>query len=544
MPDTVEPEDATSQPAAAAAVEGGSTSRKQAAEESKEQVTFSEPATDTETEQPTDAEPNDAPPSSENARLSSDSATDAAATADTAADTASSPAAAPAESTAEGAVSVDDTKPDEPADAATATLSIRVGSATVAASTAVASGGKSVKGKKAAGKAAKSAATPQKTPTAAATKTTKTSRPTSSSSSATTTARKAASQPPLSVAVDSSTSQPATARIGSLSVPSPALRSSRSPRSSITSALPSPSKQRTIEETLAYWPLPTPREGGLPLSPLFGLVLDCRVEAVLAHIASIPIHERLEAVNCYDGSGNTPLMYALAEGKQAMLELLLDYGCDVNGVNERRNCPLHLAVHHGWKRALHTLIEYGANIKQENWEHQQPHQMHKSTDKQQQYLTLLNAAHEATQAKVAAKQLLVVEREVRGYYRAMFDLLDTEGLGGLSWYRVRAVMEVVLAEREKQRAADNPPAVVRLTAADREKLREKEKEAAGVAGEAGGTGAAVEVDWVGRWFSELDVDHNGVLSFNEFLSAVMSWRSEQEKEQKKGAGKGKSKKKK
>ena len=277
------------------------------------------------------------------------------------------------------------------------------------------------------------------------------------------------------------------------------------------------------------------------LSPLFQYAVDGRAESVLSYIASIPIHDRLEAVNCYDGSGNTPLMYALVDGKQACLELLLDYGCDVNGVNERRNCPLHLAVHHGWKRAIHTLIDYGANIKQENWEHQQPHQMHKSTDKQQAYLTLLNAAHEATQARVASKQLLIVEREVRCYYRAMFDLLDVDRLGVLSWYRVKSVMGVVLSERDKQRLLDNPPAVVRMTAVEREKVKEKEKEAGGASGEVAG-GVVVEVDWVSRWFSELDADHNGVLSFNEFLSAVMAWRSEQEKEQKKGAGKGKKKK--
>jgi len=306
------------------------------------------------------------------------------------------------------------------------------------------------------------------------------------------------------------------------------------------SALPSPSKQRTVEETLAYWPLPTPREAGQSLSPLFQLVLDGRAEAVLAYIASIPIHDRAEAVNCYDGSGNSPLVYALVDGKQSCLELLLDYGSDVNGVNERRNCPLHIAVHYGWKRAIHTLIDYGANIKQENWEHQQPHQMHKSTDKQQAYLTLLNAAHEATQGRVASRQLLVVEREVRCYYRAIFDLLDSDGVGGLGWYRVKAVMDVVLSERDKQRLADNPLPVVRLTAAEREKVREKEKEAGAAGGEVGCVG--LEVDWVGKWFSELDVDHNGVLSFNEFLSAVVSWRSEQEKEQKKGAGKGKKKK--
>ena len=547
MPDTAEAEIATPQPAAAAA-EGSSTARKRS-EETKEQVTFSEPVAEMETQQQTDEEEQNAPTdsdtssSSTNATSTIASPTHDSSSAETAAsDDTATDATIASTTAADNATSIDqpkhDTEPDNTTDTSPEVpMSIRIGSPSESPPKA-ADG--SAKAKKSTPKSPNkpAAASPKKSSTA-----NKSSRPPSSSSSAATTARKAANastHTPLTVAVDS-TSSPPSARAAGLSVPSPSMRSSRSPRSSIVSALPSPSKQRTIEETLAYWPLPTPKDAGQPLSPLFQLVLDGRADGVLSYIVSIPIHDRLEAVNCYDGSGNSPLMYALVDGKQACLELLLDYGCDVNGVNERRNCPLHLAVHYGWKRAIHTLIEYGANIKQENWEHQQPHQMHKSTDKQQTYLTLLNAAHEATQAKVAARQLLVVEREVRCYYRAMFDLLDVDGLGVLSWYRVKAVMDVVLAERDKQRLLDNPPPVTRLTAAERDKLREKDKEVGAGSAEAG-VGAAVEVDWVGKWFSELDVDHNGVLSFNEFLGAVMAWRSEQEKEQKKATGKGKKKK--
>ena len=561
MPDTDEAEAVAPQPAAAAgedgstARRGGNTARKEAVEEAKEQLAFGEPAADADAERLTGNERGDA--ASADDALSPDSTATADSTKQEAtandeliAESSQPAAAAQAAEAIESVATAEQpltsgAQQSDAADIVATSLSIRVGSPGDTETVAVDTASKPAKGKKSTSKA--KPAKPAKTPTAVAATPGKTltasksPRPPSTSTSAATTARKATTQPPLSVAIDS-TSQPASARVAAgLFVPSPAARTSRSPRASITSNLPSPSKQRSVEETLAYWPLPTPREAGQALSPLFHLVLEGRADGVLAHIASIPIHERLEAVNCYDGSGNSPLMYALQDGRQAVLELLLDYGCDVNGANERRNSALHLAVHHQWKRCVSTLIEYGCNIKSENWEHQQPHQMLKAAERQQAVLTQLNAAHEATQAKIAAKQLLVVEREVRCYYRAMFDLLDADGLGALSWFRVKQLMETVLAEREAQRLADNPPTVVRHTAAEREKAREKEKEAGG--GEAGGGGgAAAEVDWVGRWFGELDADHNGVLSFNEFLSAVLAWRAELEKDSKKaGKGKGKGK---
>ena len=323
------------------------------------------------------------------------------------------------------------------------------------------------------------------------------------------------STPTISIArpaLTVSPSQPATARRASVQA----------------SPLSSPARVRTVEETLGYWGAPPP---GAPL--LISLCHENRLDAVLDLLQATPLHERWRLVNGYDAVGNSALFYSLQPTHSALLSLLLDYGADVNHVNDKRNAALHLAVHFSLRRAMSGLIDCGANIRLENWEHQQPHAILKSPDRIAQAQQWLNSAYDAYQEKVRSGQVTTLEPQLRAYYRGLFDVADRDRLGVLTWAAVEGVVRTALREREERREREAPKVVVRMTAAERAKEREKDaqRDAAPVVG----------VDWVLEWFRAIDVDHNGVLSFAEFLNAVVALKAEQERDDKKATRKKKTK---
>ena len=322
-----------------------------------------------------------------------------------------------------------------------------------------------------------------------------------------------------------------------VSVDTPSASTQPTSRQPVTSALSSPSKARTVEETLGFWSVPM-ASATRPLSPLLTLCADNRYAAVMDHMRSLPLHLRQAECCRYDAHGNTALFYCLQPSHSALLSLLLEYGSDVNHVNDKRNTALHLAVWLQQRRAMQTLIEAGANMKVENWEHQQPHAILRSSEKAQQAQNFLNSCYDAHQQRLAEGTVAQpVQPEVRGYFRGVFDVMDAAGLGCLTFPQVEGMLRARLQEREEKRERDNPRPVVRNTIAEREKERErqaKEREA--------GLNAAAPVDYVLQWFGAMDADHNGVISFSEFLAAVMSWKAEQDKEEKKTKGKGKKKK--
>ena len=344
----------------------------------------------------------------------------------------------------------------------------------------------------------------------------------SSSSPSPTSSSPVTPRPPSKPSTPTASSRP------HLTVTPSAPSTSRRP-SAIATPLPSPPHARTTEETLGFFGHPPPPSS----PPIHSLCSDNRYDAVLDLLHTTPLHLRTRLVNLLDPHHNTPLYYTLLTLQHApLLTLLLDYGADPNHVNAQRNSPLHIACHLGQRRAIHSLIEGGAHIKVENWEHQQPHQMVKAPGGAAVMQGVLNAAWEGWQERVKGGGVpgAGMDREVRGYYRGVFDTLDRERVGGLTWGMVEKEVRAVLREREERKEKDNLKPVVRLSAAEREK--EKATAAAGAGG--GGGGGVGAVDWVLSWFRAMDADHNGVISFPEFLTAVVAWKADVEKEAQKG----------
>ena len=59
--------------------------------------------------------------------------------------------------------------------------------------------------------------------------------------------------------------------------------------------------------------------------------------------------------------GITPLHYACYHGSKKAMDLLIDLGCNIDGVDQDGNTPLHYAVQSGSERAVKKLLVRGAN---------------------------------------------------------------------------------------------------------------------------------------------------------------------------------------
>lgn len=146
------------------------------------------------------------------------------------------------------------------------------------------------------------------------------------------------------------------------------------------------------------------------------------------------------------------IFFAIGIDHLDVMQLLLDYGSDVNHCNNKKNTPLHIACALQNKRAAKVLIEHGANIQAENWQYQKPHEMVIERDKVSPMQAYLNACVEAYQEKVANKEIFKeVTKEQRAYYRSMFDITDTSEYTVRERMRYSENVHIVVA------AADIPP---------------------------------------------------------------------------------------
>jgi ankyrin repeat protein len=70
--------------------------------------------------------------------------------------------------------------------------------------------------------------------------------------------------------------------------------------------------------------------------------------------------DKCQNIDKRDRDGNTPLIYAIANGKVQNVELLLDRGADPNLANNGGGTPLAYAIDFGQKEIEQMLIDAGA----------------------------------------------------------------------------------------------------------------------------------------------------------------------------------------
>jgi len=74
----------------------------------------------------------------------------------------------------------------------------------------------------------------------------------------------------------------------------------------------------------------------------------------------------MDEMNAVDHKGNTPLIWAVSEGRGDIVRLLVDSGADVNIQNFEGMTSLYLAVEHGDLEISTYLMENGANVNIQN----------------------------------------------------------------------------------------------------------------------------------------------------------------------------------
>jgi ankyrin repeat protein len=84
------------------------------------------------------------------------------------------------------------------------------------------------------------------------------------------------------------------------------------------------------------------------------------------------LQEKPEDLDVADAAGNTPLQCASLNGHEDVVKMLIDAGCNIHCVNDRKDSPLLDAVENGHLEVVKLLLAAGVNPKIRNEEGEEP----------------------------------------------------------------------------------------------------------------------------------------------------------------------------
>jgi len=113
-----------------------------------------------------------------------------------------------------------------------------------------------------------------------------------------------------------------------------------------------------------------------PIQPIYQTVVIPRIEPRYSPLHCTPFDEdkvslqtanlvecsSSDKINEQDHNGNTPLMWSVAQGREDLIQLLVDQGAYVNLQNFAGETALYLAASRGFSRICAFLLENGADI--------------------------------------------------------------------------------------------------------------------------------------------------------------------------------------
>lgn len=221
-----------------------------------------------------------------------------------------------------------------------------------------------------------------------------------------------------------------------------------------------------------------------------------------------PVELRIEYVNQLDSMGNTPLFYTLTNEhiQSGVTALLLDYGCNVNAQNNKKNTALHVAFFSNYKRFVRMLIgEFNASVTIMNCGEQLCYQTapqpkgynNDSVTAQFQHngamLHFITQCTDTYTDNINKKLILPHTNVQRAYYRSLYDLADIHKYGYITLQNT-----IQLLNQQINHAQSKEDKII-------------------------------DTQLLSDWYRQLDRDKNGLVYFNEFLYAVLAQLNEQEK---------------
>jgi len=84
------------------------------------------------------------------------------------------------------------------------------------------------------------------------------------------------------------------------------------------------------------------------------------------------LEKRGELVNSRDELGRSPIIFAVATDKKAVVAYLLSKGADLEGKDNLGQTPLHWAAMYGHKQIIEMLISAGADVNAEDYNGETP----------------------------------------------------------------------------------------------------------------------------------------------------------------------------
>jgi ankyrin repeat protein len=127
-------------------------------------------------------------------------------------------------------------------------------------------------------------------------------------------------------------------------------------KESASSSGPSASMLQPTYQTTVVMPTRTePRYSALHFSPF-------EEEKVSLQTVSMVENSSSDKLNEPDHNGNTPLMWAVEQGREDLIQLFVDQGAFVNMQNFAGETALYLAASRGFTRICSFLLENGADV--------------------------------------------------------------------------------------------------------------------------------------------------------------------------------------
>jgi len=180
--------------------------------------------------------------------------------------------------------------------------------------------------------------------------------------------------------------------------------------------------------------------------PFLSICLNGKARDVLREIQNLVPFDRFDFLNRRDEAGNTVLHLICEKQNPESLETLLDFGADANVYNNEKNSPLHVCGSKNEMKMAKILIFHGAKIDAKNAKEQNVWQMVDDGFDRKRMEKHVKLQYKNFLKKIKGKFTIYPEARLFAEYKAAFDLFDVDSSGFIDKSEMKQVMSALLAD--------------------------------------------------------------------------------------------------